>query len=300
MKKGMQKLAAAVVLAVALGLLAGCGGTSEGKGSIKVGSKPFTESLVVSEIYALALEDAGYQVERVPGIAGSVIHTALVNNEIDLYPEYTGTGLLSILKLPMESDPQAVYDTVKAEYDKQFHITWLNPSPANDSQGLVIKTSLADRLGIKTISDLQANASSIRFASQGTFDEREDGIKGLEKLYGTFNWASSTVYENSLKYQVLKNDQADAAPAYTTEGQLVNTEEFRVLEDDKHFWPPYNLTPVVRNAVLEQHRDIAEILNAISPSLTTEAVISLNAQVDVEGKEYEAVAKEFYESIKKQ
>ena len=288
------------MLAVAL-IVSGCsslGGGSTEDTVIRVGSKDFTENLVVSEIYALALEDAGYEVERIPNIASSVVHTSITNDEIDLYPEYTGTGLLVILEMEMETDPQKVYDTIKAEYAEQFDLTWLDYAQANDSAGLVIKTSVAEKYGIETISDLQKNASELRFASQGEFDLREDGIPGLTKAYGEFNWKSSTVYDNSLKYEVLKNDEADVAPAYTTEGQLTNKEEFTVLVDDKKFWPPYNLAPVIRNEVLEANPDIAEILNNISSTLDTETMTNLNAKVDVDGQEYEAVAKEYFDSIK--
>ena len=287
------------MLAVTL-MVSGCsslGGGSTEDTVIRVGSKDFTENLVVSEIYALALEDAGYEVERIPNIASSVVHTSITNDEIDLYPEYTGTGLLVILEMEMETDPQKVYDTIKAEYAEQFDLTWLDYAQANDSAGLVIKTSVAEKYGIETISDLQKNASELRFASQGEFDLREDGIPGLTKAYGKFNWKSSTVYDNSLKYEVLENDEADVAPAYTTEGQLTNKEEFTVLVDDKNFWPPYNLAPVIRNEVLEENPEIAEILNNISSTLDTETVTGLNAKVDVDGQEYEAVAKEYFESI---
>ena len=287
------------MLAVTL-IVSGCsslGGGSTEDTVIRVGSKDFTENLVVSEIYALALEDAGYEVERIPNIASSVVHTSITNDEIDLYPEYTGTGLLVILEMEMETDPQKVYDTIKAEYAEQFDLTWLDYAEANDSAGLVIKTSVAEKYGIETISDLQKNASELRFASQGEFDLREDGIPGLTKAYGEFNWKSSTVYDNSLKYEVLENDEADVAPAYTTEGQLTNKEEFTVLVDDKNFWPPYNLAPVIRNEVLEENPEIAEILNNISSTLDTETVTGLNAKVDVDGQEYEAVAKEYFESI---
>ena len=287
------------MLAVTL-MVSGC--SSLGSGStedtaIRVGSKDFTENLIVSEIYALALEDADYEVERIPNIASSVVHTSITNDEIDLYPEYTGTGLLVVLEMEIETDPQKVYDTIKAEYDEQFDLTWLDYAQANDSAGLVIKTSVAEKYGIETISDLQENATELRFASQGEFDLREDGIPGLTKAYGEFNWKSSTVYDNSLKYEVLKNDEADVAPAYTTEGQLTNKEEFTVLVDDKKFWPPYNLAPVIRNEVLEANPDIAEILNNISSTLDTETMTDLNAKVDVDGQEYEAVAKEYFDSI---
>ena len=266
--------------------------------TIRVGSKDFTENLVIAEIYALALEDNGYTVERVSNISSSLIHNSIVNDEIDLYPEYTGTGLLSVLGEDMETDSEKVYNIVKKEYEKQFNLTWLDYASANDSQGLVIRTEVANSLNIKTISDLQAHASELRFASQGEFDEREDGLPGLEKTYGTFNWQSSKVYDNSLKYSVLDNDEADVIPAYTTEGQLVNTDKFTLLEDDKQFWPPYNLAPVVRDNILDDNPDIKTILNNISAKLDTETVTELNAKVDVDGQEYTDVAKEYYDSIK--
>lgn len=269
-----------------------------GKDTIRVGSKDFTEGLIVAEIYALALEDAGYDVERKMDIAGSVVHTAIMNDEIDLYPEYTGTGLLSVLKMDVITDPDEVYHVVKEEYEKQFSLTWLESSQANDGQGLVIRTQLAEELGIYTISDLQAHADQIRFASQGEFDQRDDGIPGLEKIYGEFNFASSKVYDSGLKYQLLQNDEADVTPAYTTDGPLADKEQFTLLIDDKQMWPPYYLAPVVRDDVLEEHPDIADVLNKVSAALDTETLTSLNAKVDVEKREYEEVAAEFWESIR--
>lgn len=286
-----------------LGLVA-CGNDSESSNAsnndetIRVGSKDFTENLIVAELYALALEDTGKDVERVFNISGSVIHTSLINDEIDIYPEYTGTGLLTILNMDIISDPDEVYQTVKKEYDEQFDVTWLDYSEANDGAGLVIRKETADELGITTISDLQKNANEIRFASQGEVDYREDGIPLLETVYGELNWKSSKVYDNGIKYEVLRNDEADLAPAYTTEGQLVNTDEFLLLEDDKQVWPPYNLAPVVRNNVLKANPDIAEVINKVSATLDTKTVTELNAKVDIDKKEYEEVAKEYYESIK--
>lgn len=268
------------------------------KGTIVIGSKDFTENEIVAEIYALALEDAGFTVERKMDIASSVIHTSLVSEEVDLYPEYTGTGLISILQMGALTDPQEVYDTVKEAYEDQFGIVWLDYAAANDGQGLFVSREVSDAYGITTISDLQANAGNVRFASQGEFDEREDGIPGLEKVYGPFAWKSSKVYDNGLKYQVVENGEADAAPAYTTEGRLVETDKFVLLEDDKQVWPPYNIAPVVRGEVLSANPEIAGILNPVSAVLDTETVTQLNARVDIDHEEYEDVARDFYETIR--
>ena len=293
----MKRKTIASVLSAALALSLVVSVQVPAADTIRVGSKDFTENEIVAELYALALEDAGYDVDRIFDIAGSVIHTSIVNDEIDLYPEYTGTGLISILQLDPITDPQEVYDTVKEAYEDQFGLTWLDYAEANDGQGLFISKAASDEYGITTISDLQKNAENLRFASQGEFDEREDGLPGLEKVYGPFNWKSSKIYDNGLKYQVVENDEADVAPAYTTEGRLAEADKFVLLEDDKQAWPPYNLAPVVRDSVLEENPDIPEILGRIDAALDTETITALNAQVDVDKEEYEDVAASFYESL---
>ncbi|PSM51955.1 glycine betaine/L-proline ABC transporter, substrate-binding subunit [Campylobacter blaseri] len=285
-----------LLLALSL-LFTGCNGEKDNQVKIKVGSKDFTENQIVAELYSLALEDEGFNVERVFDVSSAVIHNSIYNNDIDVYPEYTGTGLLAVLKMSPIADPDKVYQIVKKEYKDKFNIEWLDYSKANDGQGLVIATKVAQKYGIKTISDLQKNADKIRFASQGEFNEREDALPALEAVYGHFNWKSSKVYDNSLKYQVLKNDEADVAPAYTTEGRLTES-EFMLLEDDKKVWPPYNLAPVVRAEVLTKNPKIKQILNKISAALNTENLTKLNAEVDIEGKEYKDVAKSFYQTLK--
>ena len=302
LKKGMVLLFTAALT----GALAACGGQGASSGAaggaeekkVIVGSKDFTENEIVAEIYALTLEEAGFTVERRMNIAGSVVHTSITSGEIDLYPEYTGTGLISILGMEAMTDQDQVYNTVREAYNEQFQITWLDYAQANDGQGLFISRRASDAYGITNISQLQANADKLRFCSQGEFDEREDGIPGLTKLYGEFNWKSSRIYDNGLKWEVVDQDEADAAPAYTTEARLTETDKFVLLEDDRHMWPPYNLAPIVRNEVLDRYPEIAEILNAVSAALDTETITGLNAQVDIEGEEYEDVAAEFYESIR--
>ncbi len=295
MKKAIKTFAAAG-LAVIIG--AAVSGQVLAGDAIRVGSKDFTENEIVAELYALALEDAGYEVERVFDVASSVIHTSILNDEVDVYPEYTGTGLISILQLDPITDPQEVYDTVKDAYEEQFSLTWLDYAQANDGQGLFISKEASDEYGITTISDLQANAENLRFASQGEFDEREDGLPGLEKVYGPFNWKSSKVYDNGLKYNVVEEGEADVSPAYTTEGRLSETDKFVLLEDDKQVWPPYNLAPVVRDNVLEANPEIADILNKVDATLDTATITALNAKVDVDKEEYEDVAAEYWETIK--
>ena len=299
MGKTWKKLAASGMVLVLAGSFAVTAIADEKK-MIRVGSKDFTENEIVAELYALALENAGYNVERIMDISSSVIHTSIVNDEIDLYPEYTGTGLISILKMDPLTDEQEVFDTVKNAYAGQYDLVWLDYAPANDGQGLFISKKASDEYGITTISELQEHAEKLRFASQGEFDEREDGLPGLEKVYGPFDWASSRVYDNGLKYQVVESDEADVSPAYTTEGRLSETDKFVLLEDDRHVWPPYNLAPVVRSEVLESNPEIEEILKTVNEALDTSTITALNAKVDVDKEEYEDVAEEYWESIRQQ
>lgn len=292
-KKWIASLLTLSFLCTLMLAVPGCG--DSGKGTIRVGSKDFTESLIVGEIYALALEDAGYKVDRKMNVAGSLVHTAITGDDFDLYPEYTGTALLSVLQMEMDSEPDSVYNTVKEEYAKQFSLTWLDSTQVNDRNGIAIRTEAAEQYGISTMSDLQEHADKLKLCSQGEFEQREDGLPGLAKVYGEFNFASINLYDSGLKYQVLETGEADVCPAYSTDAQLVNADKFTYLEDDKKFWPPYYMAPVVRDDALEKYPEIAEILNSVSAKLDTETMISLNAKVDIDKQEYDDVAKEFFE-----
>ena len=294
MKKTL--IALVIVVITAFGLAA-CGSSSGDKGTVIVGSKGFTENLILSELYALALEDAGYTAQRTFEVQNAVINDALTEGEIDIYPEYTGTALLTILGQPMESDPQKVYDTVKDEYAKQFKIAVLDMTEASDGEGLVMLSKTAKKYGIKTITDLWKNASKLSFGSTSDFYEREDGFDGLMKTYGKVKFKDENSFDNALKYEVLKNDEADVVPAYTTDAQL-SDDTFLLLEDDKGFWPPYNIIPVTRQEILDKNPDIADIINKISAKIDSKTMQSLNAKVDIDKEEYEDVAKEFYDSIK--
>ena len=306
MNKKLKSLIVVSVLAtlVVVSALTGCSNkgssstnskTAEvnSKPTIKVGSKDFTESLILSELYADALENAGYKVERKFNLNSAVVHTSLVNGDIDFYPEYTGTALLSILKEKPKFNSKEVYDEVYAKYKEKFKLIWLEPSSANDGQGLVISKKASEKYNIHTISDLQKNAGKIRFASQGQFDERSDGLQALVKTYGPFKFKDEKIYDNGLKYEVLHNDKADLAVAYTTEGQL-SKNEFVILIDDKHVWPPYNIAPVIKQDLLQKNPEIKDILNKVTKKIDNKTIIKLNSQVDIDKKEYTQVAKDFF------
>ncbi|HIZ08444.1 MAG TPA: glycine/betaine ABC transporter substrate-binding protein [Candidatus Eubacterium avistercoris] len=295
----MKKRILCLILAgAALVSLTACqGGNGSDDKTIIVGSKGFTENLILSELYALALEDAGFHVEREFEVSNAVIHEALCNGEIDLYPEYTGTALMTILGEPMMTDPQEVYDTVKDMYASRYDLDVLDMSPASDGNSLAIRKDTAEEYGIRTISDLQANADKIRFGSTSDFYEREDGMLGLEKVYGEFDFASENSFDNSLKYQVMESDEVDCVPAYTTDAQL-SSGDFVLLEDDKELWPPYNVIPVARQEIIDEYPEAAEAINELSAQIDTATLTKLNARVDVNKEEYDDVAADFYETLK--
>lgn len=262
-------------------------------GPIVVASKDFTEEFILGEMYAQLLENAGFTVERKINLGGTpVAQQALLNGEIDLYPEYTGTGLLTVLKENVMSDPQAVYERVKSQYLQQFNLVWLDPAPMNNTQALAMVRARADELGIKTFSDLSAQASQLVLVGPPEFAEREDGLPGLQKAYGGFQFSNFLAIDPGLRYQALLNGEADVVVAFATDGELA-ANDLLLLQDDKNFYPPYQVAPVVRAPVLEANPTISSTLNALAPLLTTDVMQKLNNQVSGEKREPADVAHEF-------
>ena len=179
-------------------------------GSVVVASKDFTEEFIVAEMYALLLENAGLQVERKINLGGTPIaQAAIVAGEIDLYPEYTSTGLLTVLKQDPLKDPQEIFQAVKQGYEEQFSLTWLTPSPFNDTQGLATTKEIAEQYGITSYSDLATKASELRLGAPAEFTEREDGIKGLQETYGGFEFKElKQLGTGPLRYDALKIGRA--------------------------------------------------------------------------------------------
>ena len=294
-KKKWSLLGLIICAIVAIGVVAWSHEMTSGQGSksgtqITIGSKDFTESKVVMQIWADALEKNGYSVKTKPNISSSVVYKAIRSKEVDLYPEYTGTITMTYLKKSGVGKSAKQIAAIAKKGMAKKGLTTLKYAPGNDSQGIAIKTSVAKKYHIYTISDLQRKANKIRFVSQGEFDKRDDGIPGLTKVYGKFNFKSSKVYDSSLKYQILAKGKGDATPASTTEGQLA-TKKYFALKDNKHFWPAYNLVPLVRTSVLKQHPGMAKVLNEVDKKLTTKELRQLNKKVDVDGEDYKTVAK---------
>lgn len=274
------------------------GSTGAAKGTVIVASKDFTEEFILGEMYALLLENAGYQVERKINLGGTpVVQQALLNEEVDLYPEYTGTGLLTILKQPVMSDPTAVYEAVKQGYEEQFQLTWLDPAPMNNTQALAMTKARAGELGLTTISEMVAVADQLIMAAPPEFAEREDGYPGLQRVYGDFSFKEVLAIDAGLRYQALLNGEADIIMAFGTDGEIA-ANDLLVLQDDQGLWPPYQVAPVIRQAVLDANPDIADTLNQLAPLLTDATMQQLNYEVSGNQREPADVAQEFLVSQK--
>jgi osmoprotectant transport system substrate-binding protein len=266
---------------------------SGGAGAVRVGSKNFAEDITVAEIYAAALERGKIPVERHMNLGSTQIATAAMQRgDIDLYPEYTGTGLIDVLHKPPMRDAQQIYKSVKSAYEQQYGITWLMPSPMNDSQGLATTQAIAQRYNMRTLSQCAKLAPQLRLGTIAEFLTRADALPGLQSYYGGFHFKSNRTYEIGLQYQALLAGDADVSTAFTTDSQI-GTENLIVLEDDRHFWPAYNIAPVVRQSALKAHPEIAAVLNRISPLLTDTVVQQLNYQVNVKHADPADAAQQF-------
>jgi osmoprotectant transport system substrate-binding protein len=282
----------ALFLCTVLAIVACTGGSGNGS-VIRIGSKDFPEQLILGEIYALALEDAGYQVERKLNLGGTpVAQAALTNNEIDFYPEYTGTALLTVLKAPIDSDPEAVYNTVATEYKQRFNLVWLKPAPMNNTQALAMTREKSRAMNITTISEFVAAASDLVLIGPPEFEVREDGLPGLKAAYGDFQLKAYKAVDPGLRYKGLVDEEADVAVAFGTDGEIAAF-DLLVLEDDKKLFPPYQVAPVVRQELLEADPEIERILNDLSPLITDEVMQELNYEVTGRQQEPQAVARQF-------
>ncbi len=277
-------------------VLPNCSGKTSG---LRIGSKNFTESYIVAELYAQVLENSGIAVERKFNLGSvQIAMAALTRGEIDLYPEYTGTALIDILKLPPLRDAKQIYDTVKRDYQRQFQLTWLAPSSMNDSQALATTQAISKQYNLTTLSQCASLAPKLRLAAIPEFVVRTDALPGLAKFYGGFKFKEVRTYDIGLKYKALLDGDADVCTAFTTDGQI-GAQSLVVLKDDRHFWPAYNVAPVVRDAVLQKYPRMAAILDRATALITNESARTMNYDVDGQHQEYADVVSAFLKASPK-
>ena len=271
-------------------LAVSCGKTDR----IVIGSKNFTEQVILGELLAQQIERTTHlTVERRLNLGGTFIcHQALVAGQIDAYVEYTGTALTTILKKPVSTDAKQVFDTVRKEYQDQFKIEWTEPLGFNNTFVIVVRGDDAQKLNLKTISDVAPFSGKWVAGFGYEFIEREDGYPGLSKLYNLHFPAAPRVMDLGLTYRALASGQVDVIAGNSTDG-LIDTLHLLALEDDRHYFPPYDAVPLLREEVARKHPEVRKAFAALASKITESDMRKLNYQVDGEHRDVAAVVREF-------
>ena len=265
-------------------------------GTVVVGTKNFTEQLILGELMSQLIENrTSLNVERRFNLGGTMIcHGAILNGEIDLYAEYTGTGVTAILKEPVISNPAAALHRVREAYRGQFGIEWLEPFGFNNTYSITVRKDQAKKYGWNSISDLIKDQNWIRAGFTAEFAERSDGYPGLSKTYGLrFNEIKDM--EPSMMYKAVADGEVDAICAFTTDGRIASY-GLKPLYDDRGFFPPYHAVPVVRKRCLDDNAELSEVLSSLKGVLNDETMQQLNVQVDEKGFTPAEVAMDFLKS----
>jgi osmoprotectant transport system substrate-binding protein len=261
---------------------------------IVIGSKNFTESLILGELMAQQIEaHTSLKVERRFYLAGTYIcQQAMLAGRIDMYPEYTGTALTAILKQRPGGNAQVVYQQVKSEYEHRFGLTLGSPFGFNDTFAMEIRGEDARRLNIKTLSQAAAFASRWRAGFGYEFMERPDGYRGLAATYGLQFAEQPRVMDLGLLARALKGHQIDLAAGNATDG-LIPALDLFVLEDDRHYFPPYEAVPVIREQAIRQHPGIGPLMAELGDKISDEEMQRLNYAVDGQHRDAKDVVRDF-------
>jgi glycine betaine/choline ABC-type transport system substrate-binding protein len=281
-----------VLILIAL-LLAGCSSTPH----ITLGAKNFTEQMVLGEIVAQQIERRmGMEVERKFGLGGTLLaHEALRTGSIDVYPEYTGTALTAVLKQPAVKDARAAFDRVAAGY-RQWGIEWLAPLGFNNSFAMVVRTEDARAQNLKTLSDAAHRAAPWHAGVGYEFTQRPDGLNGLVRTYGLRLDGPPVTMDLGLLYQALTSKKVDIAAGSATDGMLAH-EEFTVLEDDLHYFPPYECALAVRQEAEQRFPELRKVLRELSGRISEKEMRRMNELVDVQHKQIAEVARDFIATL---
>ncbi len=282
-----------VVTASVLLAVGGCTDSGADR-SIVIGSKNFTEQVILGELLAQQIEArTTLKAVRKLNLGGTFIcHQALLAGQIGAYVEYTGTAATAILHAARASDAEIMFATVQQAYRQRFNVEWLPPLGFNNTFAIIIRSDDAKRLGVTTISQLARHAPKWRAGFGYEFLERPDGFPGLAKTYGLRFAAGPRVMDLALTYQALASGQVDVIAGDSTNGLIAGL-KLAVLRDDKRYFPSYHAAPVVSAAVLSRFPEVRTALSALAGTLTDEEMRRLNALVDGEKRDVAQVVREF-------
>jgi len=284
---------ASIILIAAIGVKTYSSVKADDK--IVIGSKNFSESIILGNMLADLIENkTDIQVERKLNLGGTqVAFSALQKGDIDLYVEYTGTGLVNILKQPPESNPEKVYNYVQKEFKQKYGIDLLKPLGFNNTYALAVRQNTANEYGLNTISDLAKVSGNLVMGPTIEFPNRQDGLIGLTKTYN-MSFKDVKAIDGGLRYTALQNQKSDVIDAFSTDG-LLEAFHLKVLKDDQHFFPPYYAVPIMKKETLKEHPELRKVINSLSGKLTDEKMRELNYKVDSLKQSPAKVAKDFLE-----
>jgi glycine betaine/choline ABC-type transport system substrate-binding protein len=283
---------ALLLLVSALAIATGCRARREK--TIVVGSKNFTEQIVLAELFAQQIEaHSSLHVERRVNLGGTLLcHQALISGKIDLYPEYTGTALTAVLNDPPQNDPTAVYQKVQSEYRSRFNVEALPPLGFNNSFAMVVRGDDTDKLHLHNISDIAPLAAKWRAGFGYEFMERPDGYRGLVAAYGLHFASEPRILDLGLLYRALADKQVDIVAGNSTDG-VIAALGMVVLQDDRHYFPPYEAVPLVRRATLDNHTEVGASLGQLAGKISEQEMRTMNYAVDGEHRDPAEVVRAF-------
>ncbi len=287
-----MKFCRGCLLLCLVALLISCG--RDRQNTIVVGSKNFSEQALLGEILAQHIEMRTHlPVTRRFYLAGSYIcQQALLAGRIDTYVEYTGTALTAILHDPIEKDPSAVFGRVQTEYRKRFGLEVLPSLGFNNTFAIVVRGDDARRLNLKSISEAAAHTPEWRAGFGYEFMERPDGYAGLARVYGLRFEESPRILDLGLLYRALLEKQVDLVAGNSTDG-LLAAHDLVILEDDKHYFPPYEAVPVIRNDTIARHPEVSAAIRELAGKISDEEMRKMNYAVDGEHRDATEVARDF-------
>jgi len=277
-----------------MGLAVGLGACAEGPDALVVGSKNFSEQDILGELVAQWIErTTDIPVTRRLHLGGTfVCHRAITNGELDLYVEYTGTAWVAILEQPVQSDPRRVYDATRAAYEERFDLTLTSPLGFENTFAILVRRATADSLDITTLSEAAPYIPRWVPGFGYEFTEREDGWTGLVATYGFESATVPKEMDLGLTYRALADGEVDMIAGNSTDG-LIAALDLVMLDDDRHYFPPYEAVPVVRAEALRRHPELAAVLERLAGRIDTEDMRALNRAVDVERRDFVQVVREW-------
>lgn len=289
-----RRLPRVTLILTCAALLTGC--SSSRDRTVVIGSKNFTEQIILAELFAQQVEaHTVLRVDRRVNLGGTLIcHDALVAGKLDLYPEYTGTALTAILKANLQAGEQAVgvFQTVRAEYHSKFGVEVMSPLGFNNTFAIVVRGDDAEKLHLRTVSDIQPLAAHWRVGVGYEFLERPDGYRGWAAAYALRFSGEPKILDLGLLYRALAEHQVDVVAGNSTDG-VIAALKMVALEDDRNYFPPYEAVPLVREATLQKHPEIRAALSALSGKISGEEMRHLNYEVDGEHGDPAVVVRTF-------